>query len=336
MHRMPAATIAASFAVLLAGCSSGGWFGPSTLPSTTQSQVRHGGNPTDGTGLAPGVHLHAVAARPSHEVPSASLVGLFVSELAQNDMKVLKNGTYGLLGTISSGLNGPDGIWVDQLGNVYATNVIGKNVTEYAKNHKTVGFTYSAGLGDPITVTSDLHNNVFVGDYNLSNNGFINEYRQHHNTVAVTCAPGGGVEGVAVDTNGDVFAAYNVNGGGSAKIVRYKHGLAGCHGTVLAPTLQFAGGMVLDAHHNLIVVDQTVPAVDVIKPPYTTISKIFSVSGPFRLGLNKSNTLLFVTEPNSTAVAVLKYPSGTLQKTVGTSNGLQGAEGVTDEPNAVF
>jgi hypothetical protein len=339
MRRTLAATIAASFiggTFLLAGCSSGGWFGPSTLPSTTQSQVAHGVNPMDGTGLAPGVHPHAMVARPSHELPSASLVGLFVSEIAQNDMKVLKNGTYTPLGTITSGLNGPDGIWVDQLGNVYATNVIGKNVTEYAKNHTTVAYTYSAGLGDPITVTSDLHGNVFVGDYNFSANGFINEYKQHHNTVVATCAPGGGVEGLAVDTNGDVFAAYNVNGGGSANLVRYKHGLAGCHGTLLGVTLHFAGGMVLDSHHDLIVVDQTAPGVDVIKPPYTSVSTTFGVSQPFRVGLNKANTLLFVCEPNKTDVEVLKYPSGTLQTTVGTSNGLSGAEGVTDEPNAVF
>jgi hypothetical protein len=337
MRRILAAQIVASAIggiIILAGCSSGGWVGPSTLPSASQSHATHSLGLVDRSGLATGVLARTVAARPGPEQPSASLVGLFVAMLSTNDIKVLKNGTYTQLGDITNGLSAPDGLWVDQLGNLYSANVSGPNVTEYKKNQTTSSYTYSASLTDPITVTTDLHNNVFVGDYSGGGNGFVNEYKQHHNTVFATCAPGGGVEGVAVDTNGDVFVAYNVGGG--ANIVQYKHGLAGCHATLLGVTLHFAGGMVLAAHHILVVADQTVGSVDVIKPPYSSVSKTISVPNPFKVSLNKTNNRLFVSEPSHPDVEVLSYPSGTLLTTLGSSNGLTSTYGVTDEPNAVY
>ncbi len=114
--------------------------------------------------------------------------------------------------SITSGVNGPDGNWVDKpvAGNrhFYVANYANPNITEYDVNGNLL-FTYSADIADPIGVTTDKNGNVFEADlnYTVPSGGYVNEYAQMSNTVIASCSPGGNVEGVAVDKHGNVFVA---------------------------------------------------------------------------------------------------------------------------------
>ncbi len=100
-----------------------------------------------------------------------------------------------------------------------------------------------------------------------------------------------------------------------------------------AITLGFAGGLQVDNHARLVACDQGV-GVDIIPPPYTSISStITGAADAFHVALNKKNTRVYIADLGSGDVLVDKYPSGTNITTVGSANGLDGAAGVATLPN---
>ena len=246
-------------------------------------------------------------------------------------------------GTVSSGVNGPYGNWVDKpvagVRHYYIANYGNPNITEYDVQGNLL-FTYNAGISDSIGVSTDKNGNVYEADYNpsITGGGYVNEYRQRSNIVLATCSPGGAVEGVAVDKHGNVFVDYN-NTTGSANIIEYVHGLtaSGCAGTVLPVTLGFAGGMVLDKQGRLVVCDQvgtgSGAVVDIIAPPYTAITGTLG-SGwidPFHVTVDMAGTRAYVTDNAAADVEVLNYPSNSLITMINSTS----TSGIVDPSSAV-
>ncbi|MBV9028577.1 MAG: hypothetical protein JO311_08170, partial [Candidatus Eremiobacteraeota bacterium] len=166
------------------------------------------------------------------------LKDLYVSDFADNAVKILKNGTWRDAGVITAGINWPTGLFLDKRGNLYVANTFGANVTEYAPGAVTPSFTYSANAVAPYFVTADARGNVFVGDPgNGSASGQVYEYFQGFNATVAACTPGqasggnAGVYGVAVDAQGDVFVDYRLPGGITGTMAEYPGGLTGCHQT---------------------------------------------------------------------------------------------------------
>jgi hypothetical protein len=274
--------------------------------------------------------------RSPHVVPAHVLAGLFIANLTTGEDIVLQNGTWMGLGTIQDGIGNQAGNWVDNKGNFFQTNYNAPNVVEFGFNQRHPKFTYT-GFADPVAVTSDTQGNIFVGDYNFGSNGSVTQFKDGNNAPVQSCRVPGGVEGVAVDSNDDVFVAYN-DLSAQGNIARFTGGLAGCSASTLRIAPGFAGGLVLDGHHNLIAADQRNRVVDVIKPPYSHVNKSFHIPlfQPFRLALNRKENWLFVCESPHQFVDVLAYPSGKLLMSLGSGHGISGPQGVTDEPNAVF
>jgi hypothetical protein len=333
-------------AALLSACSSG--VSQSTnagVPTTGGNQSRERLDPAR-SGVAPkflGMIGHAHPAK--HGVtPAFTNHVIYVDDFGTGVAEVLKyNHWLTNEGTISSGMNGPDGNWVDKpvggVRHLYVANYGNPNITEYDTAGNLV-FTYSAGIADSIGVTTDKLGNVYEADFNysVSGGGYVNEYAQQSNTVLATCSPGGNVEGVAVDKHGNVFVDYNLASGGGA-ITEYVHGLtaSGCVGTVLPITLGFAGGMVFDKQGNLVVCDQTAPAVDIIAPPYTAVTGTLG-SGyvdPFHVTIDMAGTRAYVADLDAADVQVLNYPSGSSVATITSSSGLSDPSSAVDEHNLV-
>jgi hypothetical protein len=334
------AAVAGGALALLAACSGGSQVPAIPGAGMTQNQSRSF-SAAERSGVAPKFlsMLHFGKASPGSVSPARyrGLKALYVSDAGTGAVEILKNGTWASLGSISTGLGGPDGDFLDKKGNFYVANYSGVTIQEYKPHGTSPSFTYSSGMTDPVGVDVDTHGNVYEADYSSGGSGFVNEYAQGSNTVLHTCSPGGAVEGVAVDLAGDVFVDYNTPSSG-AKITEYKGGLSGCKATVLGVTLGFAGGMVLDAHSNLIVCDQTAPAVDVIDPPYSSVTGTLGsgYSDPFHVTINKANALAFVADAAAANVQVLKYPSGTNVITLGSAQGLSDPFSAVDGPNAVY
>ncbi|MFY9631801.1 MAG: hypothetical protein WAJ94_09385 [Candidatus Cybelea sp.] len=299
---------------LLAACSNNGLAGsPSAPSSTTQVQTQSG---------------------PAKQATKRGLAELSVADRGLNEVLEF-NKTYKPTGTISD--SGPDGDWIDAKGNLYVTNFSSGNVTvnEYNKADALI-FTYSNGLTEPVDVTTDAKGNVIVANFaGYKHVGTVVVYPQGNNTASVTCNTGLANEGVAVDSKGDVFVTgYS---GNSGEIIEYKGGLTSpCSATTLAPTLSNPAGIQVDKKDDLVVCDQHT-AVDIIPPPYTSISRTITVSGGsdyLHDALTGDNKLLFIADPNAVVVDVVDYSTGTLVTQLNSSNGLSSPFGVATYPFA--
>jgi hypothetical protein len=241
-------------------------------------------------------------------------------------------------------MNGPDGEWTDAAHNLYVANYAGIYVNEYTctAGHtpgcaNSPSFTYSSGLGDPIGVSTDQSGNVFVADFGFGTAGFVAEYAQGSNSQTANCPVPGGAEGVAIDSStGNVFVDWVNLSSGASGITEFAGGLSGCPGTTLPVTLTFAGGMSMDNAKGLVVNDQLGPSIDLIPPPYTTISGTCGsgYSDPFHNALTKGNARLYVADIGNANVQVLAYPACTNITTL-SGGTLVDPAGVTNTYNGV-
>jgi hypothetical protein len=321
---------------LLTACSSSGSQNPNAaIPSASgafhRSPLWRSGIASEYLGIS---RLPQTQFEPSSYIAPdkkmKSPADLFVDVDSPVEVLILKNKSWFESGTITSGITDPDGNWYDKHG-LYVANYSAPNIEQY-NSKGSLTFTYNAGMSSPVTLTTDSHGNVYEADFTGE---AVNEYHQGSNSVVATCQPGGLVEGVAVDKSGDVFVAYYT---GTGDIVEYKGGLSGCSATTLGATVTFPGGMVLDKKNDLVICDQTGDAVDIINPPYSSISGTLGTgySEPFHVSLNKKNNQAYVTDTGTAhTIDVVSYPAGTRIATLGSSYGVADPFGAVDGSNFV-
>jgi len=327
------AAAATAAIALLCACSSGGSQGAnSTLPSSGISQS-HVGADLSRSGIAPKFLSLEILKSLGHGVnpdrrKKKGPKDLFVDDVGTNAVEILKNTTWTNIDSISSGIDHPEGNWVDAKGNLYVANFTGQDITEYYPSKSIPKYTYT-GVSEPIAVTTDSHGNVYEGDFE----GYVTEFHQGSSTIIAQCTTGGDVWGVAVNKATDVFVVYW--NGSSGKITEYSGGLSGCSGTVLGATVALPGGMVLDKNSNLVVCDQDAEAVDIIKPPYSRISGTLGsgYSDPTTVTINKTNTQAYVANYGGKDVLVLSYPDGSNIATLNYANGLSSPWSAVDGLN---
>jgi DNA-binding beta-propeller fold protein YncE len=261
---------------------------------------------------------------------AASAKDLFVDDSGQDAVEILTNKKWKNVGSIADGIDGPDGNWEDTKGNLYVANQSGPDITEYNSSRSLI-YTYT-GVSDPVDVRTDTHGNVYEADYFGAD---VNEFGQESNTPIATCDPGGFVEGVAIDTKGDVFVAFF--DGLFSYVTEYAGGLSGCNHTNLGVSVLEPAGMIFDKSDNLILCDPGVPAVDVIDPPYNSVSRTLGsgYSDPLHVTINKKNDQAYVADSGTGEVYVLGYPAGKLKATLGPSNGIEDASSAVDGSNYV-
>jgi hypothetical protein len=318
-------TLAAAASVAsLAACSSGGSGGLSTAPNLSRSGIANAGLIRHGLPIVP------QRVRPDK---GGGPKELFVDDLGKNAVKIFANSSWARKGSVTKGIDGPGGNWVDKTRrNLYVANYQADNITEYAPGAKVPTFTYASGMNDPVGVTTDFAGNVYEADFA---GGFVNEYSQHSDAVMATCSPGGSVEGVAVDNSANVFVDYYT--GSEGRIIEYFGGLSasGCVGKVLGVRFKYPGGMVLDQKGDLYVCDQLAPSVDFISYPYKSVTKQLG-SGwvqPFHVTASRSLAQIYVADYGAGDVQVLAIPKGKLVATLGPGDGLSMPSGAVDGVN---
>ena len=247
------------------------------------------------------------------------------------------NKKYQLTETITSGIAGANSDWYDTSGNLYVTNYANPEVQEYPNGASSPSFTYSNSLNRPEGVTTDSAGNVYVADAYLgSGTGIVFEFAQGSNSILHQCLNGLNNIGVAVDKHGDVFVSGTSQQYPNAGLLlEYKGGLSGCTPTTLGVQLTSAGGLQLDKKNNLVACDERGHVVDIIPPPYTSVSLTISgFESPAHTALNKAESLLYVADPGNYNVQVLTYPGGTYVTMLDSSNGLSDPSGVATYPAA--
>lgn len=286
-----AAAVATSAALFLAGCSSSGSEqGYPTLPTAAVPPALLEWGQTGG------IRADSVSTKDL-------FVGEFVSS-AKSIVQIFQNGTFKKLGQISKGINSPVGLWVDSHG-LYVANNLAPTITQYSYL-TSAPFTYKAGIGAPMAVTTDRLGDIFEADYD----GYVNEYYQQANFVVVKCPVVGGTPtGVAHGTTrGVVFVAY-VNSAGVGHILEFTD-FDSCKSKVLGVKLGGTGEIAVDKQDDIIVTEPNKNAVDILKPPYTTVSGHLGSGweNPADVKINAANTRAWVLE--DIFLKEVDYPSG--------------------------
>lgn len=314
-------SIASAF---LAGCTSGAPSGTAIVPNAAPP----------GSGST----AQLAAGHLGRAVPNGlykGLKALYVVNRVTDSVDVLSNNRYRDIGALTTGVDNPSAVALDTAGNVYVGNFQGASVTEYAPGATSPLFTYSTGMAQPTGVVVDAHGNVYEAD--SGNGGVINEYFQGVNArVAFANLPANVfVDGIAVDATGDVFVSYLTSFSNGAAVGEFTGGLNGPFAT-LPFSIGQVGGIALDKQGNLLVCDDVNNAIDVLAPPYSSVTRTVG-SGflrPDTVALNKANSEVFVTD-NSGRVTVVNYATGTNVTTLGTANGVD-ASAAVDGPDAVY
>jgi hypothetical protein len=302
LSALHAAAALSGAAVLLSACSSAPQSSAIALPPIAVSG-NHAKLPL------PSVREHPSATR---TVYAATSMG-DVYELSYSHRAFMQFGELFVPGT---------GLWVDREKNVYLD--AGPSIKEFNSMGDLI-FTYGySEMLQSVAVATDRFGNVYQSGLSLGGN--VAEFAEGVEPPVATCVVSGvsPLPGVAVDKSGDVFVS------SGSQIVEYPRGLiaSNCNATVLPITLSRAGGMAIDKQDDLVVCDRGAATVDIIAPPYTSITGTLGSGwqAPGTVTITKGGTQAYVTDWGTSSnfgllTRLLKYPSGSIVATLDQQQG---------------
>jgi DNA-binding beta-propeller fold protein YncE len=304
--------VAGAAIVLLSACSGASESNSGGLPQTSTDVARK-------------------APRP---VPLATGSFLYVADYSKDSIEILQrlHQRFTNVGQIKESVLDPLGVWVDRSQNLYVANGLGP-VSEYDSSGKLIFEYESAGSGK--NVTADKSGNVYVAGVD------VNEYPQGIDTAFSCEMPNAAPRSVAVDKDGDVFVGASQHDA-KGKIVEYVHGLVDSKCKPTRLPINFSSvpsGIAFDKEGNLLATDpdKGVGDIDVIAPPYTSITRKISARGPWPVSvtINKINTRIYVADSFLDVVHVLSYPAGASVATLGSDQNLSQPVSAVDRNNYV-
>jgi hypothetical protein len=288
-------------AALLAGC------GGSAQMHDTQGAVpdalRRGPMPRGTWVPVPPTQRRAGWLSPAAKVPGQRLI--YVSEEYASAVLIYpeKGALRSPIGTITTGVSEPWGLYVDKYRSLYVANQYDNTVTAYPSGATSPGLTYSKDLNRPLYPIVDRYGNVFVGN---AGNGTVVEYLGGAGTSdKVIPTAGSEVDGMDFDQQGNLYVAYRAETGSS--IEEFAPGSS--KGTVLGMSLEEPQGLIVDGLGNILVVESGYGRIDVFPPGQQTPSLEVPVSDtPNQLALRQNrDPNLFIAAEEGVVFGV-KYP----------------------------
>jgi sugar lactone lactonase YvrE len=293
--------LAASLAVLLAGCSGSV---PANPPSdAAQPQASRAG------WLSP-------AAR----AKNAPL--LYVSSLTGNAVDIFPE--YGKnappIGEITNGINQPAGVAVDRRGNLYVANEGNSTVTVYPRGSTSPSGTYSTGLQDPFVVAVWNDGTLYVSCAQSQVAGFVAEYPPGSMSPSRTISmPNVGPWGIALDASNNLYIVFQ-NHDAFRGLYKYAPGTGSLGGTNLGITMPQPGyptGIAFDRAGNLVLVVSGAPSSPSAVYVYPPWSKTFSRSitarrmfDPGPIAFDQRGERLFLSDWGYRVVHEYRYSDG--------------------------
>lgn len=255
---------------------------------------------------------------------------LFVSDNANNKISVFNTATKTQnpppTRTITTGVDGPNGITTDKAGNLYVANYVNNTLTIYAPNASTPKKTISTGLNGPWDVKVDGFGNIYVANVPLFGSvpDFIAEYLKGSSSPSNTWTvpqQGMTISGIALlnptqQGNTSIYAlAYTLDGSGFAH-----GGVLSCYpgnATCVAIGYSFGqtGGVAIQQSPlasktlEFLAVDQYVPGVDTFIPGQMT-GQLVTGGTPEFITLNAGDNQLFVADRFYGRVVEYSFPAG--------------------------
>jgi DNA-binding beta-propeller fold protein YncE len=276
---------------------------------------------------------------PEAQKPGAKI---YISDFTANVVNIYKPTGGAPIGSITQGISGPMGTWIDASGTLYVTNNTSSEVTEYRAGSivptKTLTHAGSGGLDGPSSIAVGSNGTVYVAGDGAGGTAYA--FAPSATTPSVTWnspSSSGSVlptEGIAVDSKSRPYLAY---WGSQAhrmigSILRFEPMLKRPQNLDLTG-VDIAGDVKFDSHSNLLVGDQGLNIINVYAWPALSSfpTRTLHAAHPFRFALNPAGTILYVAVYNYFAsvplVQTLSYPSGKPLNV--TFEGLKSATGVS-------
>ncbi|MEO6990255.1 MAG: hypothetical protein ABI346_09150 [Candidatus Baltobacteraceae bacterium] len=239
------------------------------------------------------------------------------------------------IGTITNGVSGPEGLAVDAAGKLYVSNAYNSTVTVYQPGQTSPSTTYSKNLTFPVAVAVDTAGTVYVANatgFSFAPGSIVEYPKGSTNpSLTITDANFQVVESVGLDASNNLYVTY-MNPNETGQINEYAPGQSS--GKNLNISLGFAGGITLDSAKNLLVTDQSLPAIEVFPPGQTNPSKTFgTTNATVALAFNHPGKKLFAADVSANQIDVYTYPAATLYTTFTT--GVEAPMGVALSPTHV-
>ena len=216
------------------------------------------------------------------------------------------------IGSITNGIRGPWALSVDHNNSLYVANTANETVTVYPYGSSTASMTYSRGVHHPMYALADSAGHVFVsgvesGDHHR---GHVVEFNAGSSVPIANALLGSEVDGIALDAQGNLYAAYRHKATNNASIAEFGSGLSNKRN--LGMTIDQPQGLLVDNAGNIVVVESAADAIDVFPPGATTPSLrlVFSTAhgaNLAQLAMQDSETTLWVSSEGG-AVYSMPYP----------------------------
>lgn len=174
---------------------------------------------------------------------------------------------YPIASLITSGLQGPGGLAVDQQNNVYIADTAHNAIREWVYGSRSLITLVSSGLSSPSAVAVDGQGNVYIAD---TSNNAIKEWNATTQQVSPLVQSGlNGPAGIAVDGQGNVYFSDTGH-----NVVKEWFAATGAVTTLIPSGLRAPAGIALDAFGNLFIADTQHNAVKVWSPITNLVSNV--------------------------------------------------------------
>lgn len=304
---------AAAIASLVAGCSSDGSTIEPTIGVVQQSGARQ-------------------ASRISPDIGKAPL--LYVAQFYENEILIYKQvGTNQTpVGTITNGLNFPDGLVVDSNGDLYVANKNASNILVFHRGATTAYKTLDDGGQYPNDVAVDSDGTVLVVNAAGVGAGSVAVYAPGSLTVTstLTVPPSDDVYSDTIDRNHNLYVSYAESTTHTIKIVKYFRHRGAAHSTGIALTHPSVGGMAFDVTHDLVVADSGAPSINIYELPSPSPVRLAAIGAPGDLSIVNGGKKYWVVDYLANEVYKYTYPGNTLVDTI--SSGLSSPSGIAVDP----
>lgn len=204
-------------------------------------------------------------------------------------------------GTITTGLDTPERLFVDSKGNVYASNSGNNTITAYKPGSTSPFLTISSGVDTPTGLTVDGAGTVYCA--NVANDT-ITVYPRGKTSASLTIDTPYSPEYLATDKSDNLYASVG------QEVIEYPKGST--EGTNLNLAVSSPGGIEVDQKGNIIVIDGE-STIDYIPAGKTQPSTKIPAYGAFALSLSENEKVLYASVESGANFIIesVAYPKGT-------------------------
>ncbi|MBV9028473.1 MAG: hypothetical protein JO311_07620 [Candidatus Eremiobacteraeota bacterium] len=281
------------------------------------------------TPLPGGAVWHRASAPFTHNLSGQRLLYIGDDDVGAVNVYPLTGPNQKQIGSITMGVKGPWGLSVDRNNALYVANSGNGTVTVYPYGSSAASMTYSKGVHRPLYALADSTGHVFVSGFESGDHhrGHVVEYNAGTNVPIANALLGGEVDGIALDSQGNLYAAYRHKGSNNASIAEFGPGLSNKRN--LGMTINQPQGLLVDNAGNIVVVESAADTIEVFPPGATTpsVTLVFSTArgqNLAQLAMQDSETTLWVS---SEAGNVYSMPYPLTPSTVPTEYEQNGAGG---------